>query len=177
MRNASSSRGFTIIELLVVIAIIGILSTVILVSVNGARERGRDAKRIAQVQQIAKATDLYLANHNYAVPHCSSPGYSGGCDISDVGGAPAFIDSSLDGTFMEYLIADGYISETPNDPLNQSPYAYYHASGEFPNGSGKQYIYAIGTILENPNNPALLSSYHVPELAHIPNFYMVVELR
>lgn len=57
-------KGFTLIELLVVIAIIGLLSTLAVVSLNNARQKSRDAKRVADVKQITTALELYYNDKN-----------------------------------------------------------------------------------------------------------------
>lgn len=67
MSGRGEDEGFTLIELLVVIAIIGLLASVVLVSLNSARAKSRDAKRIADAKLIANAMELYF-NDNATYP-------------------------------------------------------------------------------------------------------------
>jgi prepilin-type N-terminal cleavage/methylation domain-containing protein len=62
----SPSKGFTLLELLVVIGIIGLLASIIVVNLTGARKRARDTKRIADVRNLQTAAeDYYGKNGKY----------------------------------------------------------------------------------------------------------------
>jgi prepilin-type N-terminal cleavage/methylation domain-containing protein len=60
-----NKKGFTLIELLVVIAIIGILSSVVLASLNTARNKGADAKVQSQMSGIRAAAELNYDGTKY----------------------------------------------------------------------------------------------------------------
>lgn len=62
--TSRSKGGFTLIELLVVIAVIGLLATIVSVSVNSARKKARDTKRLADANQIKLAMEMYYDNNN-----------------------------------------------------------------------------------------------------------------
>ncbi len=92
----NTQKGFTLIELLVVIAIIGILSSVVLASLNSARLKARDAKRVSDIKQLQLALEMYYDdNSNY----------------------PTAIT-------VDNLVTPGYISTIPTDPSASAPYTY-----------------------------------------------------
>jgi type II secretion system protein G len=58
-------KGFTLIELLVVIAIIGLLSSIVLASLNTARAKARDASRLEEIKQIKTALEFYYDQNGF----------------------------------------------------------------------------------------------------------------
>ncbi|MEK7068103.1 MAG: prepilin-type N-terminal cleavage/methylation domain-containing protein, partial [Patescibacteria group bacterium] len=97
------NRGFTLIELLVVIAIIGILSTIVLVAVNSARVKARDAARAGTITQIKNALILF---------HDKYSGYPGGC----IGWT----------AFKNLMATEGILKDIP---LPANTYAHYCGGG------------------------------------------------
>jgi len=134
-----------LIELLVVISVISLLSSVVFASLNSARSKARDAKRISQLKEIQSAIEFYFdANNGTAYPTCSS------YDVcTSTGGSYAGMFSQLD-------IQPTYISSVPVDPINTiGAYGYYYARGYRPTGkftfesTGFATDYILATRLEN----------------------------
>ncbi len=113
-----SRAGFTLIELLVVISIISLLSSIVLTSVNSARVKARDVRRLADVRQIATALQFYYDDNNAFPPTpgcisgwcCLGHGTAGRCWKSNYTGLDA-LDNSL---------SPKYIPKIPDDPLNDT---------------------------------------------------------
>lgn len=127
------SKGFTLIELLVVIAIIGILATIVLVSLNSARQKARDTKRVSDIRQVALALEMYYDDH-------ASTGYPA------VTGCTAANWTGLGGT-TGLLTIGGYVPAMPIDPVNSGSNVYMYA--------GTATDYTLRAYLENTANSAL----------------------
>lgn len=105
------TRGFTLIELLVVIAIIGILTSIVLVSVNKVRQNSRDKTRLIDIKQMELSFALYReALGEY--PGRSGTTYDGGVELGsnlNIASDLAFVQNMLpldpgsDGSTYKYV--------------------------------------------------------------------------
>jgi len=103
----TNKKGFTLIELLVVIAIIGLLSTLAVVSLNNARQKSRDSRRVSDVKQVQTALELYYNDAGgYPDSDVADPGgtisYGNTVYMSVVPTAPTPADGSCTATQNAY---------------------------------------------------------------------------
>ncbi len=125
------SRGFTLIELLVVIAIIGLLSSIVLVSVGPARAKARDAKRQSDIRQI-----------NLAMEMCYDDAECGGTGTTWAGKYPVHAAGVNTWTKIDNDNSPVYLI-MPSDPTNSGDQVYKWIAGN------EQY-YCIYVKLEAP---------------------------
>lgn len=129
-------KGFTLIELLVVIAIIGVLSSVVLASLNTARDKANDTARISSMRALATGLDLYfLANNAY-------PTVSGG----SCGG---WLASGSTSTFIDALVSAGLTPavKEPNASYESTcgNFAYHrYNAGTYGCDAGRGAFYVLG---------------------------------
>lgn len=133
MINSRIKKGFTLIELLVVIAIIGVLASVVLASLNTARTKSRDARRVADVKQIQIALEMYM-DSNQEYPEN-----------------------------VAVLVTAGLMPSEPKDPSTVVSYPYdnyQHGASQYmacdaATTAGTCLVYHLGATLENTTTSSL----------------------
>lgn len=123
MNTIKTQQGFTLIELLVVIAIIGLLSSVVLSSLNSARAKSRDARRKSDIKQLEMALEFnYDKRGSYTQPeNCGTDTSNSSLETTPCGVVSGDWGSGSD---LRKLITDGFISVLPIDPINNASYRY-----------------------------------------------------
>ena len=113
-------NGFTLIELLVVISIIGLLASVVLVSLNSTRSKARDTKRVAEVRQLINALQLYVDNVG-TFPNATGSCLNGWCCLGhgDAGTCWTVPSTYHGSTALDAQLAP-YVPKLPDDPLNNT---------------------------------------------------------
>ena len=140
------TRAFTLIELLVVISIIGLLASVILTSLNTAREKARNAAYLSQLREYRKALELYYADNdrypliNAQTYECLGVGHSG---------ANCWSTSYVEGTELSTALAPYMRTFPVPGPTTFSNGPMYRDTGT--NGSSYQIIFIMeGAITPCP---------------------------
>jgi type IV pilus assembly protein PilE len=113
------TKGFTLIELLVVIAIIGILSSVVLVSLNTARNKGNLAKVQSQINSARASAEIYYSgsnNYGTATATCNnmfSDTNSGMATYTNTANYPAGVSMSCGSSSTNYALMATFTGTTP----------------------------------------------------------------
>ncbi len=120
--NHWSQKGFTLIEILTVMVIMGILTSLAMSNYLNAQVKSRDTQRKTNLDQVAKALEIYY-NDKGRYPTSNSTGQMVGCDS---GGSEAACSWGGSWTGTNDVI---YMVQLPVDPAANLNYFYVSADG------------------------------------------------
>lgn len=133
-----SSNAFTLIELLVVIAIIGLLSSIVLASLSGARKSAQVTRMVSDLQQIETSLVMWMQGEGYTQwPHPTN-------DLNMSGDGVDGYRAEIGALASQTSFGD-YINSSPDAPfgkgkyLGDKKYLYWRHGGSFSCGDYSYY--------------------------------------
>lgn len=119
-------KGFTLIELLVVVAIIGVISGIVLQSINSMRTKARNTQRLENAEAIAKAFQIASTGGSNQFP--SSGGNSVCLGKTPCGPGAAMSSSAPIESLLSANIAGGRIPVDPFWTTGAGDSFWYHSN-------------------------------------------------
>ena len=118
-KTNKKKKGFTLIELLIVIAIIGILASVVLVSINSARGKARKASAISSLSSIMG--ELTVCDNDEGEATASAPTSSTVVCCTDDS-----CDTAADGHSFTWpdLASTGFAYDAPTGSISGGDYVF-----------------------------------------------------
>lgn len=157
--NYTSKKGFTLIELLVVISIISLLASIVLASLNSARIKARDARRIADFGQIRTALEFFYDSQGRYPETAGAPTWDGhwqNFSICLEAGTGCWAGIGDNSPIAGYVPVMAKVPQDPlDDPatLSDADPTYYYGH---PAACGTGQVWRLAVYLET-NNPVLTS--------------------
>ena len=144
--------GFTLIELLITIAVLSILSGVLVAVINPAviLNKGRDARRMDDLDNVNKAMILALSDEEITLIDVDAPG--GGQAVDGSTGWVRFTVPSGQTGLVNFL------ATLPLDPVNLNTSIYTFASVDGVGLGEGQTGFELNAILQSPDNTAKMTT-------------------
>lgn len=133
-------KAFTLIEILIVVIILGILAAIVIPQFSSASNQARESTLKDCLRYLREQVGIYKAQHNDV-----APGYPGG-NASATPDAATFLsqmttntdDAGNTGSYSAVFHNGPYLSQMPNDPLNNLPGIWVVTGGSMPSPDGSQ---------------------------------------